>query len=789
VESKHGCSLWPRSGEERAACGHPTRTQLYLPHAEGEDQGRYKCSVCGVSPTVHMLTKVAPKLVPKLVPKGVPLPVPPPGTGGGAMASFLAYPPFPPRSQPTFCAVAGDAAEGEHWPRVSTVGESMLRRDQAIQWLRGQACQCECTVVGGGESMNVVTRVFPVGLSHVRGLCGPLGKRLDVTLHTDKSTGGSNSLIIHGTAAEAGGDGESKPPGFTVIARMKLERANYQSGRIPSTLGPAVMDSDGRYTSSKNGRAVPCAPAESNGGQRCAALQEACTLMLADLTTTLELQGVPGWPEIYGLGCCEYRLNATHSAPLVVDARQPLQAAAIWEVKYRRPNKKKKEAAALAAAQEAPTSPASYDEMLNTRVPGYAQYAGQGNAMSTCLEATPPLSLEQCALRAALLSAELLRGLTEERMISLNEHVLVPSRRRLQQMRRRVEEVLLTQESGNDVLGLSLSEPVDVPEESTEEASTPVSTSGRRLAPDRRPSPTGTTPSTGTTPPVRRTQAALLRGLGHASGQFAFVRATGQVAVADTDHLGWSLSQTPSLRKPTSYLSETKDFVQCYSNSVLKPLLLLDEKGEGGVPRPHNLKFVKLLVDEIEARHQLLKADAATLNGTERGVVQMSFSCIHAWLRAAGAEILPAEAMARAAPFNRLQGGWGAGEATITPGAAAMARHGHQGHQHSWGGTTVAAAGVCSTGGRVGYCDATNDGPSDCSTDHKGTWPLHKKNGSDFTEQCQARCRRCANCRYVSILQAKHGGTSACDWFSNCTSGPLQTAFDGMSYTTYAVRN
>jgi len=114
-------------------------------------------------------------------------------------------------------------------------------------------------------------------------------------------------------------------------------------------------------------------------------------------------------------------------------------------------------------------------------------------------------------------------------MISLNEHVLVPSRRRLQQMRRRVEEVLLTQESGNDVLGLSLSEPVDVPEESTEEASTPVSTSGRRLAPDRRPSPTGTTPSTGTTPPVRRTQAALLRGLGHASGQFAFVRATGQV--------------------------------------------------------------------------------------------------------------------------------------------------------------------------------------------------------------------------------------------------------------------
>ena len=70
------------------------------------------------------------------------------------------------------------------------------------------------------------------------------------------------------------------------------------------------------------------------------------------------------------------------------------------------------------------------------------------------MQATPPLSLEQCGLRAALLSAELLRGLTEERMITLNEHVAGPS---------------------NRVLGHTL------------------------------------------------------RGLGDASGQFAFVRATGQV--------------------------------------------------------------------------------------------------------------------------------------------------------------------------------------------------------------------------------------------------------------------
>ena len=141
--------------------------------------------------------------------------------------------------------------------------------------------------------------------------------------------------------------------------------------------------------------------------------------------------------------------------------------------------------------------------------------------------------------------------------------------------------------------------------------------------------------------------------------------------------------------------------------------------------------------------------------------------------------------MGRAAPFGKLQGGWGEGEATRpAPGAAVMARPG----QHSRGpGTTAAPAGVCGAGGRVGYCDVTNDGPSDCATDLKGSWPLPKKNGSDFVEQCQARCRRCANCNFVSISQAK-GSASACDWFTKCTSGPLQTAFGGESYTTFVVR-
>ena len=201
------------------------------------------------------------------------------------------------------------------------------------------------------------------------------------------------------------------------------------------------------------------------------------------------------------------------------------------------------------------------------------------------MQATPPLSLEQCGLRAALLSAELLRGLTEarmipkpspephpspnpspdpspnptpnpnhmqERMISLNEHVLVPSRRRLLEMRGGLDEVLDTREAGNDVLGLSK---YDGPEDSTP---------GRRLAPGRRllaglygrrlrgrsgapgrrlkevplkeirkaRAAAAEAEKKKASPRVERppkTDKALLRGLGHASGQFGFVRDTGQV--------------------------------------------------------------------------------------------------------------------------------------------------------------------------------------------------------------------------------------------------------------------
>ena len=56
----------------------------------------------------------------------------------------------------------------------------------------------------------------------------------------------------------------------------------------------------------------------------------------------------------------------------------------------------------MAASQAAPNKLdklASYEGLLDVHVPEYAQYAGQGTAMSSCLGAEPSLSLEQCALR------------------------------------------------------------------------------------------------------------------------------------------------------------------------------------------------------------------------------------------------------------------------------------------------------------------------------------------------------------------------------------------------------
>ena len=604
AEDKYNCSMWYRSGEERPPCGQLRQRarpkQLYV-----EDEGtesRHKCTVCGVSPEVHMFPK---RSRPNVALGSSHL--------GHINLAQLA-PPFPPRTRPTFCAVAGDDVGGEQWPRVSTVEESTLRREQAFQFLSRQAGRCNCQVVGGGEPVHLLGRVFPVGITHVRGLCGPYGRRLDIALQTDQIAGGSNNLVVHGTATAD--TPRALQSGAAVLGFPVVARFAFQGGGVGSI---------------QHDRAVPCAPAKSNGGQRCAALQEACMSMLTaawgGLTTTLELQGVPGWPQLYGLGCCEYRLNATHAAPLVVDARQPLKSSVMWDHYYDNSQQRKvsehRQKQLLKNASSVQTAVLPAEEALS--------------ALSACHDAKPPLSLKQCALRAAILSAELLHGLTEERLIALQEHVDYrgDSRRRLHEVHEPPDGL----GHHGQYLAFVADDRSGLDHERLQEAPAPGRSLKEALTPEKPDTP-----------------KAVLRGLGSGHGQFAFVPTTGQVAMADTDHLG-HVGRTSNLRAPSSYrligtarAPVRADFAACYSNSVLRPLLHLEK---------HNLGFIQKLVDEIEARHQLLKANAATLDATERGVVQISFSCIHAWLRAAAAEILPAETMTRATPFNRLQGGWG----------------------------------------------------------------------------------------------------------------------------------
>ena len=296
----------------------------------------------------------------------------------------------------------------------------------------------------------------------------------------------------------------------------------------------------------------------------------------SSLTATLELQGVAGWPKLYGLGCCSYWVNATHAAPLMVDARQLLQISPLWGGRH----------SDYAAHFKAP----------------------QDSVLSACLGAgTARLSVEQCALRAALLSAELLRGLTEQHMLRLQEHVLLPrpsglgkrlaplrrvplSGRRLRAHSEDGRVGLKDSRAGRAERALRRSRAVTghVAKLGTSgwdaNLSVTRAAGGQRGQLLRAARQARSPPGSGLEPPSQgdrgdrdqlqrgleiASRSQLLRGLGHASGQFAYVRATGQVAVADTDHLGGG--NLGSIRMPTSYLGRDMDFPLCYSNSVLQP--------------------------------------------------------------------------------------------------------------------------------------------------------------------------------------------------------------------------
>ena len=78
-----------------------------------------------------------------------------------------------------------------------------------------------------------------------------------------------------------------------------------------------------------------------------------------------------------------------------------------------------------------------------------------------------------------------------------------------------------------------------------------------------------------------------------------------------------------------------------------------------------------------------------------------------------------------------------------------------------------------------GFCEATDTGPSNCKTGHKGAWtlPFHLRatletSGAPWVgaaQWCLARCAGCSRCAFVSV-SLKY---TECDWFSRCDTARL----------------
>ena len=64
-----------------------------------------------------------------------------------------------------------------------------------------------------------------------------------------------------------------------------------------------------------------------------------------------------------------------------------------------------------------------------------------------------------------------------------------------------------------------------------------------------------------------------------------------------------------------------------------------------------------------------------------------------------------------------------------------------------------------------GYCDKTDDTPSDCSRDKKGALQISKwDNAQAVVDECLQQCSQCARCRYISVSHAWRD----CSWYHSC---------------------
>ena len=222
--------------------------------------------------------------------------------------SMAAGPPALPRNQLLTCSVEGDAPTApisSRWLRH--------RRKQIARWLRLASCHCKCRALGNGVPVTFANRHFPRGLTELRGLCGLDGRARRIQLSQSPVGGGNNNLILRGWMANetSGADvlhGAAQPTTIVRVSSKPPVNRTWAPEQITPTFRCRLVGPE---------QQLPAACAER--------LTEVCSSLLASHSLLLELQGIPGWPEVYAVGCCAYQYNATHVAPLLLDARQELQ--------------------------------------------------------------------------------------------------------------------------------------------------------------------------------------------------------------------------------------------------------------------------------------------------------------------------------------------------------------------------------------------------------------------------------------------------------------------------------
>jgi len=235
--------------------------------------------------------------------------------------------------------------------------------------------------------------------------------------------------------------------------------------------------------------------------------------------------------------------------------------------------------------------------------------------------------------------------------------------------------------------------------------------------------------------------------IGFPSGQLGFDRGYGGLAFADTDNIDpEEFAHTWSAVNYYQPHPARHDLVLAFANSMLRPLL--------GKLAPVAMEE---LHGEITARSKALSANAPG------GTVQLSFSCVHSWIRAA---LLGAGSHGKPSAVNQTL----------------------ESHYRRWLRPPVVLPvhtlheDASCPQEYVGYCGVTSV-TSDCERGDQGAWDFSQLGTAD-RDGCLNKCRQCTRCRWVSFSFANKD----CSWYNSCSPGMLRTRFGGETYVTMKLK-